>query len=529
MNTNTTIGQFLIKNNVISPQQLEEALRFQQEAEEKGRREKLGRIIVSLGYATEDDIAVWLSQYAGVEFQREKPTLAEVDIDTTKLFSQEELYSHEFLILKNGMALVSDPLDLQLRDMIKNRCRKKLTFKITTPKVLRSVLDELFKKEGVSVDETNTDELFREILYDAFKLGEISDIHFEPVSNKKGRIRFRREGVLINYRTLNRNTYDKLVTSIKYKSDIKTDSLVPQDGRMVIDVAKAGLLNIRVASYPTVLGESLVLRLLRAEHKIKLLDELGYSDEILEELKKLKTIPEGVFIVSGPTGSGKTTTLYALLDFVYNEGKKVLTIEDPVEYRDERFVQSQLNEQSGYDFDVALKHSLRNDPDIILLGEIRDEYSCRSAIRAAITGHLVLTTVHANSLKNIIVRLQELGGEPSLLEETLIGVMTQRLLRRVCPSCSRNKKSDDEVKKIFDRFDVKPPDEIIVATGCDDCLQTGYRGRFPVAVVKFAEIDKPLHESLKKTTNKGLALATLSAVSRGLTTIDEAIRVVRLL
>lgn len=309
-----------------------------------------------------------------------------------------------------------------------------------------------------------------------------TDIHFEMIDKERGRIRFRVDGKLHLFEEKTAEEMRQILTVIKVRSGLDTSLRPrPQDASFKFITADKRVLDLRVSIVPTVDGEEAVLRVLPGARGIPDLEELGLAPEIVEHLKELTGVPHGIFLVTGPTGSGKTTTLFAILKrLIEQKQPKILAVEDPVEYRLEGVTQVQVNKKAGLDFATALRAFLRQDPDVILVGEIRDAETAKTAVEAAMTGHLVLGTLHTNSAVLSVRRLNEMGIETFRIVDTLRGVLSQRLVPRLCPRCSL---PDPEAKQIlemeFKIADAQPKRRR--PGGCDYCHHLGYHGRVPLA------------------------------------------------
>ena len=302
-----------------------------------------------------------------------------------------------------------------------------------------------------------------------------SDIHLEPFENKLS-IRFRVDGVLREVLQYQKNITQMIISRIKIMSKLDiSERRLPQDGRISISVGKRDI-DLRVSTLPSSFGERVVLRILEKDKTHIQLEQLGFSEEILENFRKNLSKTEGIILVTGPTGSGKTTSLYSGLREISDRSQNILTIEDPVEYALDGIGQTQVNNKTGLTFAKGLRAILRQDPDIVMVGEIRDKETAEIAIQASLTGHLVLSTVHTNSAVNAITRLRDMGIEPYLLSSSLVYVLSQRLVRRLCPHC---KIKDDESKNsLLEKYKIEG--KIYKSVGCDKCDHTGYKGRLSI-------------------------------------------------
>jgi len=360
-----------------------------------------------------------------------------------------------------------------------------------------------------------------------------SDIHIEP-SEKGVRIRFRIDGSLQDRFLLDASVLDPIISRLKIMSDLDiTEHRMPQDGRISLAL-RENALDLRLSSIPSVNGEKVVLRLLgrNKRRSIPDLDQLHFSSSVYKDLQRVCSMPNGIFLVTGPTGSGKTTTLYALLKQLNTSDVNIVTVEDPVEYRLEGATQVQVNPAVGLDFSAALRSFLRQDPDVILVGEIRDAESGRIAAQAALTGHLVLSTMHTNSALQTVTRLVDIGVEPFLVAPSIIAVMAQRLVKQICPSC---RTSSVAPRELLDQHFVNYEDETVHlwhGAGCERCGNTGFFGR--VAIHELFVITQEVRDLIAHGGTSGAIHAAavsagfrsmrydgLKKVLRGMTTIDQ--------
>jgi len=369
------------------------------------------------------------------------------------------------------------------------------------------------------------------LFYQAIKK-RASDIHIE-VQEKKGEVRFRIDGMLIKNADLDKKVVNLIISRIKVISNLDiSEKRIPQDGRTQIKISKE-VLDVRVSVLPTFYGERVVMRLLMQSSQIPKIDELGFEDGLIGDVKKLLRSSHGIILVTGPTGSGKTTSLHSFLREVEAPHKNLITVEDPVEYKSDNIAQIQVNEKVGLTFAAALRSILRQDPDVIMIGEIRDEETADIAVRAALTGHLVFSTLHTNSAAATISRLADMGVEPFLISSSLLGILAQRLVRILCCEC----KEEDELAEDF-ALDYRLPKEskIYKAKGCKKCNYSGYTGRKSIGELLI--MDDTVRELLKTTTDEHTIKTALQqkgfdTISQqlkklllaGETSLDEAIRI----
>ena len=357
-----------------------------------------------------------------------------------------------------------------------------------------------------------------------------SDIHLEPFENKLS-IRFRVDGVLREVLQYQKNITQMIISRIKIMSKLDiSERRLPQDGRISISVGKRDI-DLRVSTLPSSFGERVVLRILEKDKTHIQLEQLGFSSEILRNFRRNLCKNEGIILVTGPTGSGKTTSLYSGLREISDRSQNILTIEDPVEYALEGIGQTQVNNKTGLTFAKGLRAILRQDPDIVMVGEIRDKETAEIAIQASLTGHLVLSTVHTNSAVNAITRLRDMGIEPYLLSSSLIFVLSQRLLRKLCPNC---KIADEDSKNSLEKYKIKG--KAYKSVGCNSCDNTGFKGRLSIG--EFVSIDEKVSEFIHNSAseneisdyvykvNKKIYENGLQVVAKGETSLSELMRVI---
>ncbi|WP_435578728.1 GspE/PulE family protein [Gilvibacter sp.] len=367
-----------------------------------------------------------------------------------------------------------------------------------------------------------TDDFLENLIHDA-KATESSDIHFE-IYKDKGRVRCRIDGKLITRYSIKTDQYAELINKIKIKARLNiTERRLPQDGRIQYED-----FDIRVSVLPTLYGEKVVMRLLGKDTAHLTMDALGMEAEDQQDYLHAAKASKGIILISGPTGSGKTTTLYATLKLLNREDNNIVTIEDPIEYTLEGINQVQLKEDIGLDFTAALKSFLRQDPDVIMLGEIRDAKTAQMAIRASLTGHLVLSTIHTNSALGTLSRLMDMGVPPFLIAETLNISVAQRLLRKLCPDC---KKEEQAAPASFKNSKLASLKSHWVPQGCPSCYNTGYKGR--IAVYECIPIDSRIKQLIqsedaavledpKVLDYSRLSDKAMALVLNGTTSVEEA-------
>lgn len=378
-------------------------------------------------------------------------------------------------------------------------------------------------------------DIVNEILYDAAKR-RASDIHFDP-REKFTMIRIRVDGLLQDYAEVPSDVEKNLITRIKIIGGMNiTESRLPQDGSIKIKIRDINL-DLRVSSLPTSLGEKVVIRILDYSRSMSGLDSLDLSEENYKKVLEMMQIPNGIILVTGATGSGKSTTVYSILQRLNQPDTNIITVEDPVEMEIEGVNQVQVNSEIGLTFASALRSILRQDPNIIMIGEIRDTETAQIAVRASITGHLVLSTIHTNNSLNTIERLTDMGVEKYLLASSLEGIISQKLARRLCPKCKKERKANDYEKELIKKALGKDIDQIWTAVGCDDC-QNGYTGR--IAIHEVLRVTQDIRDAIsdgmpKDELRKLVYSRTQTLLQDGLekalsgeTTIEEILKLIEL-
>jgi len=360
-----------------------------------------------------------------------------------------------------------------------------------------------------------------------------SDIHIEPFEHSV-KVRYRIDGALTEIESLPKRIQPAVISRIKIMSRLNiAERRLPQDGRIKLRVSGRDI-DLRVSTIPTIYGESIVMRILDRSSAMIMLEQLGFPAAAVEKYRKLINTPYGMILVTGPTGSGKTTTLYASLSQINSDDKKIITIEDPIEYQIDGINQIQIKPQIGLTFANGLRHIVRQDPDVIMVGEIRDIETAEIAIHSALTGHLVFSTLHTNDAPGAVTRLLDMGIEGFLVSSSTIGVLAQRLVRVICPTCKETYKPD---QKMIDNYEmVHEGIESYHGAGCDECRNTGYRGR--TGIFELMTVDSKIRQLILDKASADIirnqAVASgmevlkengLEKVSQGITTIEEVLRV----
>ncbi|MBU4457748.1 MAG: type II secretion system ATPase GspE [Candidatus Omnitrophica bacterium] len=558
------LGQILITEKVITEEGLEKALEMQ-----KKEKSKLGDVLVNLGLVSEKDIVIALAKQLSIPYASYSKGLLKPaqDQGLSKLVPEE--YARRNLSLPISKHLNSltvafvDPLNLIAIDNLRHMTGCEINPIISTKSDLVRAMDEFYGKEDLLKDaisdsyeleefqtekpkedeNLSLDELVARaeeapivklidlVLMQAIK-DRASDIHIEPFRQKIN-IRYRIDGVLYEIPPPAKHLLPAIVSRVKILANLDiAERRLPQDGAFLVKVEKKGI-DIRVSTIPTIHGEKVVMRILDKSSTPLNLEELGFESQNLEDFRKAINSPYGLILTTGPTGSGKTTTLYAALNEIKSPRKNISTVEDPVEYKLEGINQVQVKPGIGLTFANALRSFLRQDPDIIMVGEVRDLETAQICIRSSLTGHLVLSTLHTNDAPSAISRLIDIGIEPYLISSSLLLIGAQRLVRRLCPEC---KEAYEATSKIVKDFNIKQ-ELLYKPKGCDYCSHTGYRGR--IAIYEILVINDTLREliskgadlgEIKKTIKdmgiKSLVDAGLKKAEEGMTSLEEILSII---
>jgi type IV pilus assembly protein PilB len=546
----------LAEMEVLSPDQISQI------RAEQGRGEEVEKLCRKAGLQAEVILQAKARLY-GYEFRTVRAE--EVDREAFNKLGLAYVRANHImpLAVKDGILVVatSDPANVFGIDDVKRHTGMQVTVAVCTQQNIEEICDALDDtKFDYNVDEIMSDmddiELVHEteediedleksagespvikfvnyILSNALHEGA-SDIHIEP-KEKYTKIRYRIDGVLFETRQAPAKMHAAIVSRVKIMSNLDiSERRVPQDGKIAVIMGGRGI-DLRVSVLPTSHGEKVVIRLLDSKSIMLGLDKSGMEPRVLKAFQEQIALPHGILLVTGPTGSGKSTTLYSALAQMDSERLNVSTVEDPVEYNLEYCNQVQVNERAGMTFSAALRSLLRQDPDIIMIGEIRDQETARIAVQAALTGHLVLSTLHTNDAPSSVSRLVNIGIEPYLIAASLNGILAQRLVRRICEHCKETYKAPDGVRKFLDRTSIRI-NELVRGKGCDKCRNSGYAGRagiFELLIVdeEFRQIineDSSVTSMRKAFAKSGwpcLFEDGLQKVKKGITTIEEVLRV----
>lgn len=562
--TGKFLSDILYKKALLNEEQLNRILKIQKDNGSKD----LQKIIIDLDILKKDQIMLALADEIGVKYVN----LDDINIEPTivVLIPEEMARRHQLIAIdKDERKLtiaMANPLDVFAHDELKIRLGYDIDSVLSYGEDIDKALDEVFgvtdewdqvigKIENMQVTVLREEEkdaadisaiteseeapviaLVNLIILRAVK-ENASDVHIEPFGEDTLKVRYRIDGILHDVMSLPRNLQLAVVSRIKIMSDLDiAERRLPQDGRIQVNVGEKKI-NIRVSILPAVTGESAVLRILDPSSILLELDSLGFSPEILPSFLSLIKKPNGIILVTGPTGSGKSTTLYTTLNLLNSTEKKIMTIEDPVEYRLKGISQVQAKPKIGLTFAAGLRSFLRQDPDIMLVGEIRDKETAEIAVQAALTGHIVLSTLHTNDAPSSVVRLVDMGIEPFLISSSVIGIIAQRLVRKICPKCKKEIKITPDIEKILNEYEIGNNEiTLYKGEGCPYCKDTGYKGR--VAIFELMVITENIREMIIKKVSTGklreaavkegmclLKLDGIKKVCEGVTTIDEVLRV----
>lgn len=554
------IGRLLIQKGVISEDQLRIAL-----IEQKRTGEPLGKQFLALGFVTEAIMREALSENLG----QDSVDLSSMIVDATALKMVPKEVAKRFSVFpvvfnkdqRTLMLAMSDTTNIVAIDQVSAMLSKEVTLipKLASESDINRLIDQYYDFE-LSIDgilhEIETGEitdqsmqsvsdeysqplvrLIDAILADAVQQNA-SDIHFEPEQFFL-RIRYRIDGILRQIRSLHKNYWPAMVVRLKVMSNMNiAETRAPQDGRISLRFSGRPI-DFRASAQPTAHGENVVLRILDRDKGIVSLDALGLSEESLNLLKLILARPEGIILVTGPTGSGKTTTLYSILNHINTESVNIMTLEDPVEYPTNMIRQTSVNESAKMGFANGIRSMMRQDPDIILVGEIRDKETAEMAFSAAMTGHQVYSTLHTNSAIGAIPRLQDIGILPDIMAGNIIGIIAQRLIRRLCQHCKEAETATALERKLLGLQDDVPETIIYRAVGCERCSHQGYKGR--VGIMELLRINNELDNLIAhRATARDIRNAAISSgfkplvehavlcVLDGSSSLDEISRVINL-
>lgn len=556
MKTNLRIGEILTEKGYVTEKQISQALAYQKEHRDK----RVGQILMELGFVTETQVLEALAS----RLQLRIVDVAQLVINIEAVAMIDKGLAEKNLILPvhvkdhNMQIVTNDPLNYFALEEVRQQSGCQLEILLSEEAPLKQAISYYFaevsarratKQANVgfstssamaeleienldnSDDEAPIIRLLNSLIERAIKTGA-SDVHIEPFE-KETRVRMRIDGVIMEYVNIQRNIHAPLIARIKILSNLDiAERRLPQDGHFRVSLDD-GQVNIRVSILPTVFGEKAVMRIMAFNGKLEHADHFGMDEYSYKQFAPLLNYPNGIIYITGPTGSGKSTTLYMILEYLTGRNINISTIEDPVEKNLPGINQTQVNPVAGLTFDVGLRALMRQDPDVIMVGETRDGETAGTSVRAAITGHVVLSTLHTNDAVSSIVRLEDMGVETYLVANSLVGLVAQRLLRKVCPNCAKEVETTEQ-ERLFLGEDVKI---VRKGMGCSHCNNTGYKGR--IAVHEILAIDNTVrrmivnhnsveeisayareHQHMRTLKESGLIL-----VKEGMTTPEELMKI----
>lgn len=556
------LGDCLVQKGMITEEQLSEAL-----VKQKENGAKLGETIVELGYVSENDMIDVLVEQLGIEYVDVRKI--KVDENAARLLKEDFMRKNSLIpiafdeLLPNVIRVaMADPMDIIAIDDISIITNMQVDPVLSTKGQINMAIDKIFgatqamqaaeqyrkererdrEKAGLNMDEEEEDseldnspivQLVRSILEQGVRR-RASDIHIEALEFQV-RVRFRIDGALVQVMTYDIDLLPAIVARIKIIGGMDiSEKRKPQDGRIAMTVDRRDY-DVRVSILPTINGEKVVMRLTSKENLTRDKKNLGFSEEELEKFDRILKNPHGIILVTGPTGSGKSTTLYTALSELNTEDVNIITVEDPVEANMEGINQVHVNEKAGLTFASALRSILRQDPDIIMIGEIRDGETAGIAVKAAITGHLVVSTLHTNGTASTVTRLVDMGMESYLIGDALVGVIAQRLVRRLCPECKRLVYATEDEKRLLG---VTTPGDLPIyePVGCEACGNTGYHGRIGVYEIMPVTNDLRIKiaagaradEIKEQAVSEGMSTLSVSAAKlcvQGVTSFKEALKI----
>jgi len=546
------LGEVLVKENLITPEQLEDALKLQRE-----QGGKLSDILVSQGVLKAEELAMALSVYLNmplIDLRRHA-----IQADALNLISEEMARKYTLIpmdIINDALVVVmADPEDIRAIEDVKAQAKIRVEVALGIPADIERAIDLNYRSGSeikkqmdqiapiineaedapVLMAKTPIAETLDLLIAQAVK-DRASDVHIEPQEDRL-RIRYRIDGIMHDMFSFPLATHAQLVSRVKILAGMNiAEQRHPQDGQFPIKVGGKDV-DIRAATMETPYGERVTLRILDKSLALFTLPELGFLPDSLKKYRTMLRSSLGMILVGGPTGSGKTTTLYASIQQLDRNELNIMTVEDPIEYRFMDINQTQVNTKAGITFASGLRAIMRHDPDVVLVGEIRDKDTATTAVQAALTGHLVLSSIHANDAVGVLFRLIDLGVEPYLVCSTLIGVVAQRMVRRICPNCRTPCQVSPEEQIAYDEEVGQHPAEFYAGAGCNLCAGTGYRGR--AALFEFLVMSEEIRRLFRSNASAGDIKAQAIAegmvtmkrdgmlkVKEGVTTVSEVLRAV---
>ena len=563
----TRLGRILIENSELTEKDLEEVLRHQKES-----KKKIGEILIEKNLLRQEDIAKAISIHLGLPFLEDLKA-NEIEAEIVSDLAIQYCREHQILPIyrdeRQVRLAVVDPFRYEPIDALKLLFQKEVELVVTTASVMSDSINRVFERsenvikgleenaddfevdisETVDLLEAGDDEapvirFVNGLLFRAVK-EKASDMHIEPFE-KNTTVRFRVDGVLYDIYTVPKSLHAAISSRIKVMAELNiAEKRIPQDGRVKIKLAGREI-DIRISTVPVAAGERIVMRLLDKTSVVLDLPKLGFTQTDIEQIDEMTNRKYGIFLVTGPTGSGKSTTLSACLKNISSPERNIITVEDPVEYQLPGVGQIAVNEKVGLSFANGLRSILRQDPDVVMVGEIRDQETAEIAINASLTGHLVLSTLHTNDAPGAISRLIDMGVEPFLVSSSITGVLAQRLIRTVCQSCKESFEVSDQIlqdamitRQELMRISGTPNPKLYRAKGCSECRYTGYAGRLAVyelmvisdeirSLIMNRQDATRIRKQAMKEEMKGLRESAIEKLVNGITTVEEVMRTTQL-
>jgi len=554
-----SLGESLVEQKLITDEQLKSAIK-----ESEKTNEPLRKVLVKMALVSEEDIVTFFEEQLGIPRIDLRNYL--IDAKILSLIPESLAKKHNLIpLFKTGDILTiatADPLNVVALDEIRIKTKSNIEPAVATESELKNAINQYYGIGGsiedviksidmktLAIEEGKEEiepEKLRNIAEEApiIKLVNLiilqairdkaSDIHVEP-EEENLKVRFRVDGILHEQATIPKQMQAAVLSRMKIMSDMNiATKRIPQDGRFRLNI-EGGQIDMRVSSMPTLFGENIVMRLLDNTSILIGLERLGFDEKNFEIFKSLIVKPHGIILVTGPTGSGKTTTLYSALNSINTPDKNIITVEDPIEYQLKMIRQSQINQKAGLTFATGLRSILRQDPDVIMVGEIRDLETAEISVQAALTGHLVFSTLHTNDAPSSLTRLIDMGVEPFLISSSVIGIIAQRLVRTICPNCKQPYTPSEEViRDLGVKLPANP--KFYKGAGCKSCKNSGYKGRIGIfemlllsEKIRDLILAKTSSSQIKRVAQeagmKSLREDGIEKVLAGITSIDEVIRV----
>lgn len=539
------IGEILVESSKLQANQLERGLSHQVSV-----AHTIGSILVSLGFISEDDVTAALAEQLNLDVYKQNPGDNFLPLEISPFFHREHLFALVQRDDGNCLLVTDDPFDTDILSTAESLVESPFELQIVTETAIKKIIDKHYDlsvneqdEPGLGIDESDIDKLkdmaseapvikYVNTLIDTAVNRRASDIHMEPFEDGL-RIRFRIDGILNDYEIPPLSMQPAIISRTKLLAALDiAERRIPQDGKISMRISGKEI-DLRVSTMPTVYGEGVVIRILEKGNIILEMSDLGMGEETEKAFRKVISVPNGIILVTGPTGSGKTTTLYCALNQINTGDNKIITIEDPVEYQLKGINQIQVKPEIGLTFAKGLRSIVRQDPDVIMVGEIRDLDTAEIAVQSSLTGHLVFSTLHTNDAISAVMRMIDIGVERFLAAASLRGVLAQRLVRRICPNCK------EKIGKLSEFLADRPNKtdfDLYEGKGCEQCSSTGYAGR--VGLYELLVIDDAMSRGISQGVDLGelkkiaakkgfqpMFIDGLAKIKAGMTTLSEVLRV----